>query len=80
MKIGHDAMKNMQVRVDEISYKRYRNLATDLGLTISDMIEKALKEYADYNEAILNSKRKEDSDQGDKTDSEDADGGQEFDN
>lgn len=81
MKDGHEkTMRHIQAKVEDADFLRYRDLAFKLGITMGTLISDALRNYADFQEAILNSKRKEDSDQEDKTDSEDADGGQEFDN
>jgi len=67
-------MRHIQAKVNDADFLRYRNLAFNLKVTMGTLIEDALRNYADFQEAILNSKRKEDSDQNEVND-DDSDNG-----
>lgn len=56
-------MRHIQTKIDDADFLRYRDLAFHLRVTMGTLMSDALKNYADFQEAIINSKRKEDSDQ-----------------
>ena len=56
-------MRHIQAKIDDADFLRYRDLAFHLRVTMGTLMSDALKNYADFQEAIINSKRKEDSGQ-----------------
>lgn len=50
-------MKYIQAKISDEDYVRFRNLAFESKLTMSELIYNALISYADINEAIIISKK-----------------------
>jgi len=50
-------MKYIQAKILDEDYVRFRNLAFESKMTMSDLIVAALHSYADINEAIILSKK-----------------------